>query len=122
MTVDIFPVDQDFALRWIHDHVSAVYITTVGADIANSSHQISKFGGDPKRVTIWGESAGKYSNKFDGHQLFIQTPLGGGSVLQHIIANGGNTQPQLFQAAIVGSLYLPPQFMYNDAVPEVILP
>ncbi|KAK7032667.1 carboxylic ester hydrolase [Favolaschia claudopus] len=70
-------LDQDFALRWI-----------------------VKFGGDPSKVTIWGESAGA------------------GSVLQHIVANDGNTQPPLFRAAITSSTFLPSQYNYNDRIPE----
>ncbi|KAG6372185.1 Alpha/Beta hydrolase protein [Boletus reticuloceps] len=62
---------------------------------------IGLFGGDKAHVTIWGESAGA------------------GSVLQHIVANGGNTQPPLFHAAIVSSTYLPPQYYYNDRLPQV---
>ena len=65
--------------------------------------QISKFGGDPKKVTIWGESAGA------------------GSVLQHVVANGGNTNPPLFRAAITSSLHFPSQYKYNDRIPEVHL-
>ncbi|KAF9445722.1 alpha/beta-hydrolase [Macrolepiota fuliginosa MF-IS2] len=63
-------------------------------------HHIKKFNGDPNRVTIWGESAGA------------------GSVLQHIVANGGHTSPPLFRAAAVSSTYLPPQYAFNDRIPE----
>ncbi|KAJ7235607.1 Alpha/Beta hydrolase protein [Mycena haematopus] len=76
-------LDQQFALRWVQTH-------------------ISKFGGDPSKVTIWGQSAGA------------------GSVLQHIIANGGKTEPQLFRGAITSSTFLPSQYNYDHQVPEWI--
>ncbi|TFK35578.1 Alpha/Beta hydrolase protein, partial [Crucibulum laeve] len=76
-------LDQQFALRWIQQY-------------------ISKFGGDPKKVTIWGESAGA------------------GSVLQQVIANGGKTTPPLFRGAISSSSFLPSQYKFNDPIPEKI--
>ncbi|SJL12161.1 uncharacterized protein ARMOST_15582 [Armillaria ostoyae] len=76
-------LDQQFALQWVQEH-------------------IAKFGGDPGRVTIWGESAGA------------------GSVLQQVIANDGKTFPPLFRAAITSSSFLPSQYAFNDVVPEFL--
>nr|GAT46602.1 predicted protein [Mycena chlorophos] len=63
---------------------------------------IEKFGGDPHHVIIWGESAGA------------------GSVIQHMLANSGNTEPQLFRAAITSSTYIPPQYLYDHSVPQAL--
>lgn len=61
-------LDQREALRWVQKHISA-------------------FGGDPKKVTINGESAG------------------GGSVQLHLVAKN---EDGLFQAAIAQSVYRHP--------------
>jgi hypothetical protein len=44
---------------------------------------------------------------------------GAGSVLQHVVANNGQTKPQLFRAAIASSTYLLSQYNYNHRIPEV---
>lgn len=69
-----------FALEWIQDH-------------------IEKFGGDPRRVTISGESAG------------------GGAVMLLGIAYGGKDGTSLFTNAITASPYLPTQHEYNGSEP-----
>ncbi|KAL6702832.1 hypothetical protein ACN47E_000918 [Coniothyrium glycines] len=73
-------LDQAFALQWVQDH-------------------IGQFGGDARRVTISGESAGA------------------GSVMLLSTAKSGTLGTSLFQNAIAASPYLPPQYDYNASVP-----
>ena len=74
-------LDQNFALQWTQQHVD-------------------KFGGDPRSVTISGESAG------------------GGAVMLQNMAYGGTLGTSLFEQSIVASPYLPMQYGYADWIPS----
>ncbi|KAF2730933.1 carboxylesterase type B [Polyplosphaeria fusca] len=74
-------LDQKFAFEWIQEHIGS-------------------FGGDPRKVTISGLSAGA------------------GSVMLHTIAYGGTLGTSLFRNSITSSPYLPTQYTYNDFVPS----
>ncbi|PNP40645.1 inactive carboxylesterase 4 [Trichoderma gamsii] len=72
-------LDQRFALQWVQKY-------------------ISKFGGDPARVTLGGESSGA------------------GSVMYQSLAYGGRDSG-LFSNIILASTYVPPIYQFNDSIP-----
>lgn len=74
-------LDQNFALHWVQAY-------------------IKQFGGDPRNVTIAGESAGA------------------GSVMLHSLAQGGSLGTSLFKSVIAASPYLPFQYDYKDFEPS----
>lgn len=73
--------DVKAALEWVNNH-------------------IDRFGGDPSRITIAGESAG------------------GGAVMTLVMAEGGTWGTSLFQNALAASPYLPQQYNYDGPLPE----
>ncbi|KAG1758247.1 Alpha/Beta hydrolase protein [Suillus occidentalis] len=94
-------LDQNYALQWIQQYISL-------------------FGGDPTKVTIWGQSAGELklttlvtinlNSFFEAVALYYSMS----------VAHGGNTQPPLFRAAMTSSMFLSSQYNYNDRIPEIM--
>ncbi|KAG0650660.1 putative secreted lipase [Hyphodiscus hymeniophilus] len=84
-TSDLNPglLDQQAVLIWTHKY-------------------IEHFGGDPKNVSIWGQSAGA------------------GSVVAHVIANRGRTDPPLFSKALASSPFWPKTYKYDDPEAQAI--
>ncbi|PLB47116.1 alpha/beta-hydrolase [Aspergillus steynii IBT 23096] len=84
-TADLNPglLDQQFVLKWVQSHIHHV-------------------GGDPRNVTIWGQSAG------------------GGSVVAQVLANGRHGNPKLFSKALASSPFWPKTYRYDDPQAETI--
>ena len=57
----------------------------------------------------------KLGSRFETNMLCA----GAGSVVQHMVAHGGDTQPPLFKQAMTSSTFIPSQYHYNDLIPEV---
>lgn len=76
-------LDQQYALKWVQTNIES-------------------FGGNPKNVSIWGQSAG------------------GGSVVAQILANGRNGQPKLFSKALASSPFWPKNYKYDAPQAQAI--
>jgi hypothetical protein len=114
-------VDQQAALQWVQAHIDKVSIAIRCPSVNRSyqAHEPPQFGGDRERVTLYGESAGAGSVlqhvRKRGNRGKDDADLGA----EQIIGNGGNTEPSLFIGAIASSPFEPPQYYYNDTVPQV---
>ncbi|KGO73825.1 Carboxylesterase, type B [Penicillium italicum] len=84
-TSDLNPglLDQQYVLKWVQSH-------------------IYHFGGNPRNVTIWGQSAGA------------------GSVVAQVLANGRHGQPKLFSKALASSPFWPKTYKHNAPQAEAI--
>lgn len=124
---NLFPcrsVDQQFALRWVQDNIAKVRLSppraAQSADrcLPNSSaetRRTSRCGANPPAPEA---STNKYVPSTPSSSLSGQ-PLTSVLSASQIIANGGNTQPPLFNAAILASPFEPPIYTYNASKPQV---
>ncbi|KZP26489.1 alpha/beta-hydrolase [Athelia psychrophila] len=97
-------LDQNFALQWVQKYISSV----------SSSPAIRRL----KLLTSISNAAMICFTLHNAdHDLFYAA--GAGSVLQHVVAHGGRTQPPLFRAAITSSTALPSQYPGDGLIPSV---
>ena len=78
----------------------------------------SNQGGHLGRVCWWVSGVLSYNNIYSRAQCFW---TGAGSVLQHIVADNGDTWPLLFHMAITSSIFLLSQYAFNDPFIEVTM-
>lgn len=111
-------VDQHFALQWVQQHVGPFESRLLSCLLRELSGfrlrsleailQRLLYGANQQVIVL------SYP-EFRGLNIWI----GAGSVLQHLVAQDGKTNPPLFRAGISSSLYLPPQYHFNDPIAEV---
>ena len=113
-------MDQQFALQWVQNNVrihKTVYLSMLVslARYRYTSSMVTQLvlrsGASPQVC--------ESNEGLDGLAAYFFLDIGAGSVIQHVVANGGKTSPPLFRAAITSSTFLPSQYRYDDRIPEV---
>ena len=108
-------VDQNFALQWVQEHVRSMSVhMTRSTDECGRSRRSAAI---PLRSRYGASLRVRFISSY--HWRDTEAWIGAGSVIQHIIAHGGQTEPPLFRAAMTSSTFLPFQYYYNDTIPEV---
>lgn len=114
-------VDQRYAMQWMQKNASVIVYTTGRLSSYVLVHRLQHSveillgllsGANPLVRDMW-------SPRLKSTELICNWFPGAGAVIQHIVADGGNTQPPLFANAITSSTFLPSQYQYNDRVPQV---
>ena len=116
-------VDQNFALRWVNKHVRLL-----SRVLTHGTYNDLRLFSD---LEVWwrpstGNNLGRIrrfvTRAINGFLKLLRPDIplpGAGSALQHVIAEDGQTEPQLFRGAIASSTFLPSQYDYNDTIPQV---
>ena len=110
-------MDQRAALEWVQQHVCyATYIL-----VRRSADYYPRFIHlvETLRKLQFGACQPVRHILIPSLSKLINFTEGADSVMQHMIADGGDTQPPLFRAGISSSLFMPPQFKFDDPIPEV---